>query len=170
MKKLANQIRSIIRLLLLFAFLALAWFSYEYLLPRTSFSGTAEVIDGDTIAINNTRVRLYGIDAPEAAQKCENKNGEKYFCGRDATIALNSLIGENQVSCAKRDMDQYGRTVATCEVAQKDIGYHMVRNGQAVAYTYYSWRYIPAQIEAFLYEKGIWEGDFMNPYDWRRSN
>ena len=46
----------------------------------------------------------------------------------------------------------------------------MVRNGQTDAYLYYSWRYIPAKIEAFLYEKGIWEGEFMNPYDWRHSN
>ena len=32
--------------------------------------GRAEVIDGDTLAIGATRVRLFGIDAPEAGQRC----------------------------------------------------------------------------------------------------
>ena len=31
--------------------------------------GRARVLDGDTLAIGDTRVRLYGIDAPETAQR-----------------------------------------------------------------------------------------------------
>jgi endonuclease YncB( thermonuclease family) len=48
----------------------------------SDLSGTARVIDGDTIAIGNTRIRLWGIDAPEREQTCFAKNGDIYECGR----------------------------------------------------------------------------------------
>ncbi|HEX7883996.1 MAG TPA: hypothetical protein VF499_14825, partial [Afipia sp.] len=35
-------------------------------------AGQASVIDGDTIEIHGTRVRLYGIDAPEHDQLCRD--------------------------------------------------------------------------------------------------
>ena len=34
-------------------------------------SGIVEVTDGDTIRINNKKIRLIGIDAPEQKQKCK---------------------------------------------------------------------------------------------------
>ena len=33
-------------------------------------AGVATVIDGDTLEIHGTRIRLHGIDAPESAQLC----------------------------------------------------------------------------------------------------
>lgn len=35
--------------------------------------GKAIIVDGDTIEINKMKIRLYGIDAPEAGQKCKEK-------------------------------------------------------------------------------------------------
>lgn len=35
--------------------------------------GKAIIVDGDTIEINKMKIRLYGIDAPEAGQKCKRK-------------------------------------------------------------------------------------------------
>lgn len=34
-------------------------------------SGPAIVIDGDTLWVGGTEVRIHGIDAPETAQKCQ---------------------------------------------------------------------------------------------------
>ena len=34
----------------------------------TEITGPARVIDGDTIVIHDTKIRLHGVDAPESAQ------------------------------------------------------------------------------------------------------
>lgn len=38
--------------------------------------GRASVIDGDTIEIHGTRIRLWGIDAPESDQLCRGEDSE----------------------------------------------------------------------------------------------
>ena len=58
--------------------------------------GQADVIDGDTIVINNLKIRLFGIDAPEKKQFCKKIylsflifNFKKdYKCGEKSTNAL----------------------------------------------------------------------------------
>ena len=55
-------------------------------------TGTARIIDGDTIWIGETKIRLYGIDAPEARQLCR-RDGQSWRCGEAATEALRRLIG-----------------------------------------------------------------------------
>ena len=51
-----------------------AWAVALALLPAVALAeditGTASVIDGDTIDIHGTRIRLHGIDAPESRQTC----------------------------------------------------------------------------------------------------
>ena len=44
-----------------------------FLTPAKSeiISGNAIIIDGDTIRINNKKIRLHGIDAPEIKQLCQ---------------------------------------------------------------------------------------------------
>jgi endonuclease YncB( thermonuclease family) len=39
-----------------------------------SFVGQASVIDGDTLEIHSTRIRLWGIDAPESTQLCRGED------------------------------------------------------------------------------------------------
>ena len=55
-------------------------------------SGSAQVIDGDTIAIGDTRIRLEGIDAPESGQTCKRKWFGSWACGAAATDALQNLL------------------------------------------------------------------------------
>ena len=52
-----------------------------------TLSGPARLIDGDTLEIRGTRVRLHVIDAPESAQRCRSA-GRVWSCGRDAARAL----------------------------------------------------------------------------------
>ncbi len=85
-------------------------------------TGFASVIDGNTIEVNNTKVRLYGIDAPEAAQQCRRPDGTFWACGREASSALADLIGRRPVQCEQRSLNRYKRAVATCWVGNNDIG------------------------------------------------
>lgn len=58
-------------------------------------SGAARVVDGDTLVIGDTRVRLLGIDAPEMAQSCTaagGGGGGTYACGVAAKEALDAKI------------------------------------------------------------------------------
>jgi len=43
-------------------------------------TGKPRVIDGDTIHMGKTKVRLHGIDAPETKQECYRVNGSPYRC------------------------------------------------------------------------------------------
>ena len=40
-------------------------------LNSTEIYGVPKIIDGDTVHINNKKIRLEGIDAPEIKQKCK---------------------------------------------------------------------------------------------------
>jgi len=70
--------------------------------------GPTRVIDGDTIEIDEERIRLWGIDAPELSQFC-TEDGTRYPCGLDASQALRKRIDRQPVSCVRRDTDRYGR-------------------------------------------------------------
>jgi endonuclease YncB( thermonuclease family) len=39
-------------------------------MASADLTGSLRVIDGDTVAIGDMRIRLHGIDAPERQQKC----------------------------------------------------------------------------------------------------
>jgi endonuclease YncB( thermonuclease family) len=62
-------------------------------------TGTASVIDGDTLEIHGQRIRLHGIDAPESGQTCEDAAGRHYRCGQKAALALSDKIGRSPVEC-----------------------------------------------------------------------
>jgi endonuclease YncB( thermonuclease family) len=46
-----------------------------------SIIGVPRVVDGDTLEVSGTRIRLYGVDAPESKQLCTHRNGQEYACG-----------------------------------------------------------------------------------------
>ena len=137
--------------------------------------GKAIVVDGDTITIDNTKIRFSGIDAPESyyygmTQYCERPNGKIWACGKKATAALKKLIGKHEVECTDEGEDKYGRTLSICYANGVDLQSEMVRTGMAVAYIRYSTRYEEEMIEAMINRAGIWSGDFLDPEDWRRQN
>ena len=53
-----------------------------------------KIIDGDTIHINNNKIRLHGIDAPELNQNCIYKE-KNWECGRDSKKYLLNLTNFN---------------------------------------------------------------------------
>ena len=71
------------------------------------------------------------------------------------------------VSCQQTDTDRYGRVVADCFVGRESLNNWMVREGWAVAYRQYSIAYIAAEDQARTGQRGIWQGSFARPADWR---
>jgi endonuclease YncB( thermonuclease family) len=132
-------------------------------------SGPVRVIDADTLDVDGTRVRLFGIDAVEKNQMCQDRAGEDWPCGRQATEKLAAALDGQTVRCQVQDTDRYGRAVSVCKAGGKDINYWVVRNGWAVAYTRYSRDYEQAEAEARAEKTGIFAGSFIPPEDWRRQ-
>ncbi|MEZ5759084.1 MAG: thermonuclease family protein [Emcibacteraceae bacterium] len=133
-------------------------------------AGRAQVIDGDTIKINKTIIRLFGIDAPEANQDCLDENSISWQCGKKATEHLSSIIENKIIRCEPKDIDQYNRVVAVCRDGETDLNALMVSNGLAVAYKDYSSDYIDEEEDADISSKGIWIGKFEYPWNWRGIN
>ena len=131
--------------------------------------GQAKVIDGDTIQIDNNKIRLHGIDAPEKNQKCffNNKDWE---CGKNSTLILREMIKNRPVKCQVSGVDRYKRYIAVCFSNKKSLNKMMVKNGWAIAYRYYSKDYIDEEFIAKRKKLGIWRGTFEEPYIYRKNN
>jgi len=133
--------------------------------------GTPEITDGDTILIADTRIRLWGIDAPETDQLCWDFKDRAYHCGLLASDVLYDEIGGREVVCNPVDTDKYGRTVAICFVDGRDLGDIMVRRGWAIDRPYFSnGKYRDAESEAHREKRGMWAGRFQAPWDWRMEH
>jgi endonuclease YncB( thermonuclease family) len=124
------------------------------------------VVDGDTIHVNDTKIRLKGIDAPEMAQVC-SRSAHSYSCGEVARRALIDLVSKAQVQCRAAGRDRYQRVLARCTVNGSDIGARMVEEGWAVSY---GRDYEREEARARSRAAGLWSGEFERPQDWRREN
>lgn len=130
-------------------------------------SGNARVIDGDSLAIGDTEMRLHGIDAPEGHQTCE-VDGRTWRCGQAAAETLSMLVANRAISCRWRERDDYGRALATCYRDDMNINAMMVEVGMALAYRRYSSRYAAQEDTARSTRRGLWDAAFEAPWDWRR--
>jgi endonuclease YncB( thermonuclease family) len=133
-------------------------------------SGQARVIDGDTLDIEGARVRLFGIDAVEKDQLCQDAAGYDWNCGHRAADELARRLEGRNVQCVVKDTDAYGRAVADCEAGGLSLNYWLVRAGWAVAYTRYSRAYEAAEAAARADASGIFAGAFMEPQEWRAKH
>ena len=133
-----------------------------------AIEGIARVIDGDTIEVSGTRIRLEGIDAPEGAQTCRRESAP-YPCGLEAARALVNYADGKPVRCLPAGRDQYRRVLATCSMVSSgvDIGGWMVSQGYAFAFVRYSRRYVTEQAAAADAKRGFWVGSFDYPWDYR---
>jgi endonuclease YncB( thermonuclease family) len=72
-----------------------------------NLAGQAGVIDGDKLEIHGTRIRLWGIDAPESSQLCRGEDSLQYRCGAKAANDLDAFIARRPVNRLPISLDRY---------------------------------------------------------------
>jgi endonuclease YncB( thermonuclease family) len=133
-----------------------------------NLTGQASVMDGDTLEIHGTRIRLSGIDAPESDQLCRGDDSLQYRCGAKAANALDVFIAGRPVSCEPVAVDQYRRTVAVFSIDGVDIASWLVRAGLAFDWPQYSkGKYAADQKDAERAGRGVWSGSYVEPWAYR---
>lgn len=132
--------------------------------------GMAEVIDSDVIAINKTRVLLFGIDSVERPQICI-VDGTPWQCYSVAVRALQILTANEPVECKEvAPPDHFGRLFGVCTVGGKSLNEAMVRSGWALARRTESEDYVAAEEAARAEKIGLWQSRFVVPWTWRDDN
>ena len=131
-------------------------------------NGTVRVIDADTLDVGGTRVRLFGIDAPEMGQPCSS-DGRTWDCGAWARDAVANRFEGAFAQCQRIETDRYGRVVARCAVDGQDIGGLIVRSGLAWAYRRFSDIYDLDEKSAAIAERGLWAVEIALPADYRAA-
>ena len=138
--------------------------------------GKPQVTDGDTIKINNKKIRFGGIDAPESfffgkKQLCVLKNVE-ILCGKLSKEKLIEKIGNQVVNCKiEKNKDQYSRLIGECFIQNESLSVFMVKNGYAFDYPKYSnGKFREHQILAKKLSLGLWQMQFEYPWIWRKKN
>jgi micrococcal nuclease len=93
-------------------------------------SGVPQVIDGDTLRLSDTLIRIAGIDAEELNEPN----------GATAKWALSMLTSRSKhVTCTPVGARTYNRKVMTCRTAEGvDLAEYMVRGGWALDCEAYS--------------------------------
>lgn len=141
-------------------------FIQNYIAQNSSFEGrVTRVIDGDTIEVDYenkpTRIRFFGIDAPELKQSF----------GKQSKEALNRILEGKRVKIIYKNKDIYGRIVAIVKLNNVDINQFLVSKGYAWADAYYTNAYVKEQENAKKNHLGLWkENNPIEPYKWRKHN
>ena len=131
--------------------------------------GQVSAVDGDSLEMTGTWIRLFGIDAPEARQSCKRQQAD-WACGADAARQLREFAQGRQVRCSGRENDRYGRLVATCTADGIDLALMMIQSGLAIALPQGDPAYLAAEDTVRKAKFGIWGAQFETPASWRATN
>lgn len=132
---------------------------------------TVKVIDGDSFKDGDTEFRIYGIDAPEYRQFCKDANGKNWSCGKSARSGLETVLRNGRFSCEVRARDKYGRTIVSCISGEDDLGARLVADGLAMSSDHFDHViYGAEESTAEKAKRGIWQGTFEKPSNWRAAH
>jgi endonuclease YncB( thermonuclease family) len=126
-------------------------------------AGSAVALEARSMVLAGNRVRIWGIDVPQAGSYCF-RNGAKWKPAADATAGLRTCLGGKTVTCRVQRREWYWLRpsyVAECWTEDgQDIGDCMVQAGWATDYTCYSDGYYQdRETEARNKGVGLWACD-----------
>jgi endonuclease YncB( thermonuclease family) len=135
----------------------------------TEISGKAKAIDSTTIRVGDQRVLLFGIDSVSRKQMC-TRDDKPWPCWQEAVNALQALLDQGPAVCETTGQpDVFGRVLARCKVNDQSVNEQLVAEGFAVARTGESSEYVAVEAEAKKRKVGLWQGQFVQPAQFRRS-
>ena len=126
--------------------------------------GTARVIDGDTLRLGGTRIRIQGIDAPETDDVCRRPDGSRWRCGDWSTEVARDLFEGRHMVCHDLGERSYDRVVARCMLGETDFAEAMLAAGAARACERFARRhphslgYMALEAAAADARRGIFDG------------
>jgi len=151
-------------------FLSLVLFLASFSLAAEAWvKGIAQdIYDGDTFKLNENgqiiKIRMFGIDAPEANQEHGKKAGD----------ALRTLIDGKEIRIRIENKDRYGRTVGEPWLGDSiNVSLWMIKNGHGWWYKSYSKKrtdFEAAEAEAKEKKLGLWAQENPTaPWDFRSN-
>ena len=130
------------------------------------YRGAAEVTGPAMLRLEGKRILLWGVDAPVRGQPC-HAGDKKWDCATASAKTLLNIVGNQEISCQTRRVDQFGRVFAVCKAGEIDVNRALVEAGMAVALPKETMDYVAAEAAAKDKGIGVWRGPFMAPADYR---
>lgn len=126
-----------------------------------------DVLDGDTLIVQNQKIRFYGIDAPEI----EQKSFDGKSIGRLSKSFLESFVLGKVVRVTYTKRGYYGRIIGEVWLEKESINLLMLEQGMAIFSRYTKRKsYYLASYLAKLKKRGLFATDgFLNPASFRRK-
>ncbi|WP_346297329.1 thermonuclease family protein [Rhodopseudomonas sp. P1] len=122
-------------------------------------AGVPKILDGGTIDINGTKIRLQGIDAPDSDQVCVDEKGTGWTCGLAARDELIKRFGDKPWTCQVAGRDKVGRSLGSCAVGTESVADWIVRSGWALAVAGSLQAYESSEAAAREAQAGLWSGE-----------
>jgi endonuclease YncB( thermonuclease family) len=130
-------------------------------------TGRAEVIDSTVIKIGGQYVMLYGVDSVMRKQSC-TLSGKPWACWPAAVRELQILVDQGPTTCETvGEPDDYGRVLGRCTVSGHSLNEAFVRSGFGLARPKESKEYVAAEADAKGNKRGLWQGQFVPPSQFR---
>ena len=147
--------------LLRFITLSLPLITAPAIAHADDLKGKPRIVDGDTIEIGGTKIRLHVIDTPESKQTCQKPDSRKYLCGEMATFDLAEIVEEHWITCKGETVDHYKRRFVAYYAGPYDFNAQMVKRGWTLAYRQYSMDYVDEEADARGWGVGMRQGSFV---------
>lgn len=115
---------------------------------ETLTGSVTRIVDGDSLYVENKKLRLWGVDAPDKDE----------FGYNEARKKLQEIVQDQTVTCTCKDTDRHGRSMVLCTLQNgDDVGKILIESGWALDYRRHtSGYYEKAEDKAREAKRGLW--------------